>query len=615
MLIFTKSLHKTHWLLTVTLQVTFLLLCNESTTRLASGQLEAVGAVMSVVPVTNILATAGLMGVKLVAISRLLQMLGYDRAYLASGGSGSPAQPIGLQTKYAYMFPYVPGLNISVKGEHNVPFDKNMAALGPQQQLQQQPVQLPVAEPVAEKPQPGPDPGKGATRKTYPAMALPGDYENQVHPFRGGDMLQKIFRDAGLKIHIPTSNGLPNRGNVPHQQPMSPQYQQDPINQQPPNRPNPNVVQPPVGTNPGLASIMAASIESATNPNQLRHPSYPAPVSSGFDQQQPSSSSYLPAQQPPLPKVTKPEATTPQVQPAPPPTVHFHHPQTSQHHSARPPSDSQQQVATPSTSSTSNNINSHSPSSQVNMQHPNESQTQSQSQPHQSHPQHHPSRFSPHSPPPAPAQNNGLHYSPGQSDDKQSQQVAAPSRRKPTTQSLFPPLYKWQHPDPNAQLLQHYPIPQHEAYYLERMRQEAETRRKFEEHRLRDQQQPHQPPVQLQPPPRLGTTKVPAVQSGSLIPAGDTNSLDFGDLFDDFSDIPKEPTTQTGPTVMDRAPSQPQQPTTTTTVSSDQTRPSPINTNTNIVDPTALSPYSDGHSPPYYDELDDQNRTPFFARF
>lgn len=141
--------------------------------NLANGQLEAVGAVLSVVPVTSILATAGLVGVKLAALSRLLQVLGYDQAYLANaGGTGTAAQPIGLQPHYSYMFPYVPGLNISIRDDH-----------GPYQ---------------------GGKLGGHGPAKTYPAMGLPGDYELQRNPFRGSETLKDIFRNSGLSIQIPT---------------------------------------------------------------------------------------------------------------------------------------------------------------------------------------------------------------------------------------------------------------------------------------------------------------------------------------------------------------------------------------------------------------------------
>lgn len=146
--------------------VCFLLLQICST--LVEGQLEAVGAVLSVVPVTSILATAGLVGVKLAALSRLLQVLGYDQAYLANAdGTGTAAQPIGLQSHYSYMFPYVPGLNISLREDH----DRYQGSrLGP--------------------------------AKTYPAMGLPGDYELEHGPFRGSEMLKDIFRNSGLNAPI-----------------------------------------------------------------------------------------------------------------------------------------------------------------------------------------------------------------------------------------------------------------------------------------------------------------------------------------------------------------------------------------------------------------------------
>lgn len=166
-------------LIYLTLLVVLALLNNEST-KLVHAQLEAVGAVLSVVPVTSILATAGLVGVKLAALSRLLKALGYDQAYLANaGGHGTAAAPIGLQTNYAYMFPYVPGLNISVKGESGTNYE-NLA------QHQRDAVY------------------SSTTRKTFPAMGLPGDYENQGKPFRGSETLREIFRDSGVQLRLPT---------------------------------------------------------------------------------------------------------------------------------------------------------------------------------------------------------------------------------------------------------------------------------------------------------------------------------------------------------------------------------------------------------------------------
>ena len=158
----------------VCIMIVSLLLIHEPANKLVEGQLEAVGAVLSVVPVTSILATAGLVGVKLAALSRLLDMLGYDRAYMAQGGSGTAAHPIGLKTKYAYMFPYVPGVNISVHGEDSIGMEDTKV------------------EPIIPQ------------RKTYPAMGLPGNYEHQKKPFRGSDTLQKILQQAGVKVHSPS---------------------------------------------------------------------------------------------------------------------------------------------------------------------------------------------------------------------------------------------------------------------------------------------------------------------------------------------------------------------------------------------------------------------------
>lgn len=163
------------------LVVALVLISHEPGSKLANGQMEAVGAIMSVVPVTSILATAGLVGVKLVALSRLLDALGYDRAYLAQGGSGTAAHPIGLQTKYAYMFPYVPGVNISVRGDNSIGMQD-------------------VAGPGAGASKKG----DGPPRKTFPAMGLPGDYESFRRPFRGSEALRSILKQAGIKAQLAT---------------------------------------------------------------------------------------------------------------------------------------------------------------------------------------------------------------------------------------------------------------------------------------------------------------------------------------------------------------------------------------------------------------------------
>jgi len=185
-------------------------------------QLEAVGAVLSVVPVTSILATAGLVGVKLAALSRLLDLLGYDRAYLAQGGKGTAAHPIGLQTNYAYMFPYVPGLNVSVSGQHRLglPADAPHSSQSPA-----------AGAPEAQRDASALGP---AHRKTYPAMGLPGDYEAQQRPFRGSEALREIFRQAGLNVRLPSvrqSQQLQQQLNLPQQG-------NDHPNHPPQNRPN-----------------------------------------------------------------------------------------------------------------------------------------------------------------------------------------------------------------------------------------------------------------------------------------------------------------------------------------------------------------------------------------
>lgn len=180
-----------------------LVLLNDEFVKIADGQLDAVGAVFSVVPVTSILATAGLVGVKLAALSRLLQALGYDRAYLAKGGSGTAAHPIGLQKDYSYIFPYVPGVNISVKSEA----DSNYHNRFLEQQQQEE----------------------GVTRKTFPSMALPGEYENQNRPFRGSETLRQIFQESGITMRFPTKqqqqqiSGLHAKGKTENQSKNDPQ--------------------------------------------------------------------------------------------------------------------------------------------------------------------------------------------------------------------------------------------------------------------------------------------------------------------------------------------------------------------------------------------------------
>lgn len=178
--------------------------------QLVNAQLEAVGAVLSVVPVTSILATAGLVGVKLAALSRLLQVLGYDQAYLANmGGHGTAAAPIGLQPHYTYMFPYVPGLNITMQEDHGPHAGANRGQLG------QQSISVSSASSSSSL-KSGPS-SVGGPPRSYPAMGLPGDYENQKNPFRGSEMLSEIFRSSGLQnqFHLgQQQQQLSNKGNI-----------------------------------------------------------------------------------------------------------------------------------------------------------------------------------------------------------------------------------------------------------------------------------------------------------------------------------------------------------------------------------------------------------------
>lgn len=129
-------------------------------------QLEPIGAVLTVVPVTSILATAGLHALKLQALSHLLKMFGYDQSYVAkASGKGTAENPIGYQENLNYLLPYVPMLNISVKEEHLTPEEVR--------EMDKQAV------------------------KTHPAMMLPGDYES-IKSYRDVD-IEGILRKAGIK--------------------------------------------------------------------------------------------------------------------------------------------------------------------------------------------------------------------------------------------------------------------------------------------------------------------------------------------------------------------------------------------------------------------------------
>lgn len=231
----------------------FLVLFDSNLVRPVNGQFEAVGAVLSVVPVTSILATAGLVGVKLAALSRLLQVLGYDQAYLASGGAGTASQPIGLQTDYSYMFPYVPGLNISVKGEHASP-----SYQGPSSSVVQK-----EASHTA------------VTRKTYPAMGIPGDYENQRRPFRGADTLKEIFRNAGLRVQFSNQNQV-------EQQQQQFQQQQQQVMPEPAKLKGKDSLQqnysPSASIPTAGASASASSILMASTPARVPLPATPSLV-------------------------------------------------------------------------------------------------------------------------------------------------------------------------------------------------------------------------------------------------------------------------------------------------------------------------------------------------
>lgn len=244
------------------------------------GQLEAVSAALSVVPVTSILATAGVVGMKLAALSRLLQALGYDRAYLANGGSGTAAEPIGLQHKYAYMFPYVPGLNISVKGEHSTEYQNQAAQQANRESFEH-----------------------ATTRKTFPSMSLPGDYENQNRPFRGVDTLKEIFKNAGITMMVPNNQQqqqkhFPPKGNIKNlieynsnamQQATTPIYNQNNnLNHQQQQQTNaPVVIPPPLKPPQQHEQIMANN--NNNDQQQQQQPSFsrfPAPEQSGQQTQQ-----------------------------------------------------------------------------------------------------------------------------------------------------------------------------------------------------------------------------------------------------------------------------------------------------------------------------------------
>lgn len=129
-----------------------------ATLKNVDGQVAATQAVLSVVPVAPMLMTTGIVGLKLMALSRVLKKLGYDQAYLQSGGAGTVAEPIGLQANR---------------------YTQN-----------------------------SPTKDQSSTRtslesKIYPSMALPGEYEDQNRPFRGSNSLREIFQKAGINANIP----------------------------------------------------------------------------------------------------------------------------------------------------------------------------------------------------------------------------------------------------------------------------------------------------------------------------------------------------------------------------------------------------------------------------
>lgn len=321
-----------------------LVLLDCSLIRPVDGQLDAMGAVLSVVPMGSIITTAGLVGLKLAALSRLLQVLGYDQAYLANGGAGTAAEPIGLQTEYSYILPYVPGLNISVKGEHGASHQNNRLSGGQKEVLS--------------------GPHTAVTRKTYPAMGLPGDYENQRRPFRGSDTLREIFRNAGVKMaQFPTQNQIEQqqlvnlKGNSQFKHVEGPQAA----------HPSENLVnQPSVALKPPYGGSVISSNNNYHHQSSLdtieHKPTSPIPqqssnimndaaIGASMSLPPPSLSSFGPPpsqpQQPatpnptPVQPVTDPQANLPPtssgsqapVQPGPPqaqtpPNPHFRHPQT-----------------------------------------------------------------------------------------------------------------------------------------------------------------------------------------------------------------------------------------------------------------------------------------------
>jgi hypothetical protein len=359
-----------YWQLVVMLLLA--LLIHEPSNKLVHGQLEAVGAVLSVVPVTSILATAGLVGVKLAALSRLLDILGYDRAYLAQNlGTGTAAAPIGLQTRYAYMFPYVPGLNISVKGDDSIGMPKETLAEMDENGAKVTPTTSGSGGTGDSSSGGG---GGQANRKVYPSMSLPADYEHQRRPFRGSEALRDIFRKAGLQANIPTTTQqlqLQQQFNLPPQgkdqnelvqhQPLNVHHLSTPsnLNDNDPNRNDAQQLHSHVLQQPTYKDQLPTTNDNNNNQQQQQQQQPPPPPPPPQQQPQPP---------PPSPQQLLPPPNQQQPHPQQPPPA-----QNNADQSANKPSlsNSQQQpTSTSNQSPTGGVLAAAATATQVNMPHP-----------------------------------------------------------------------------------------------------------------------------------------------------------------------------------------------------------------------------------------------------
>lgn len=159
--------------------IAILLLGDGKSTKRVAGQMDAISAVMSVVPVASILTTAGLVGVKLAALSKLLDMMGINHASL--GNAPSPPTT-GQRPDYVYTLPvHLPGLNIQVSQQGSFKHQEMGGNRRPQSSQSSQGSQAP-------------------RRKVYPAMIVPADYESIKRPFQGMAELREIFERAGLSM-------------------------------------------------------------------------------------------------------------------------------------------------------------------------------------------------------------------------------------------------------------------------------------------------------------------------------------------------------------------------------------------------------------------------------